>query len=409
MQRILCLLLGSLSVTAPAWASHRYQYLLSSGPAVSGSVVPMTFSFYWESDTLLFPSGPPGTPGPACTGAINAETLPNYTATISSPVFTVSSITVCHDFSNYPVDIDILWQYQGSEAVFQFVSKGTVGEETDDDVALFTRSPTFPTPPVLNLDVYAAPTLWITDTWSAPPPPRSICTLCILSVFITAGPVVPAPGSPVEATVGLVDLSGAPVGAPQSVKIIPGEVTSVDFEPGTLVSAAAVLRTNQDVIPVVTLVNAPPTTPPLQVTTESSILNGLGRQLISAGVSPPPSTLAPQSISTGQTMRIIAFAGSPNACVTTLGFATATGTAVGPSASITLNPGQAQTLVLHASTLSLHLGQKAVIQPIAQIITAPPAAAANGAGPITSVCSVTSEVIDTLTGFTLTYQNAFLE
>src|SRR5580692_5184056 len=98
MQRILCLLLGSLSVTAPAWASHRYQYLLSSGPAVSGSVVPMTFSFYWESDTLLFPSGPPGTPGPACTGAINAETLPNYTATISSPVFTVSSITVCHDF-----------------------------------------------------------------------------------------------------------------------------------------------------------------------------------------------------------------------------------------------------------------------------------------------------------------------
>ena len=364
MQRILCLLLGTLSVTGPAWGSHRYHYLLSSGPALSGSPAPMAFSFYWESDTLLFPSGPPGGLAPNCTGAINVETLPNYAATISNPAFTLSSVTLCDDFSNYPVDIDILWQYQGKGAVFD--SKGTVGEETDPGEDLFTSSPTPPTPPVLDLVFYAVPTLWITDTWSGPPPPRPLCTLCGLSVFITAGPVVPPPGSPAEATVGLIDLSGAPVGYAQTVEIIPGKVASVDFEPGTLVSAAALLSTNQDVIPVVTFANALPTAPPLQVTTESSILNGLGGQLISSGVSAPPSTLAPQSIGAGQTMRLIALASSPNACVASIGFATATGAAVGPSASITLNPGQAQTLEFDAATLSLQLGQKAVIQPIAQ-------------------------------------------
>jgi hypothetical protein len=405
VRRTFWLLLATFIATAPAWA-HRYHYLLSSGAPNSPAIAPVTFSFYWESDTLLFPPA-----APLCsTGAINVETLPNYTATVSNPEFTVTSVSLCNLFSNYPVDPMIVWQYQGNTAVFVFSGTGMPGEVSQPGDSLFMHvSAVPPMLPIEELDIYLAPTMSIIDTWTVPVPPRSLCIACTLHVFITAGPVVPAPGTPIEATVGLTDLSGTPVGSPQPVTIVPGQVTSVDFAPGALVSATGLSR-RQDVIPVVTLANPLPTSPPLQVTTEVSILKGFGGQLVSGGVSVPPSTLGPQSIGAGQMMRMIAMASSPNACIATLGFATATGSAVGPGTSITLNPGQAQTLDLDPGVLSLKAGQQAIVQPVVQLmITPPPAAVANGAGPVTSVCSVTSEVIDTLTGIALTNQNAFLQ
>ncbi|HYL39541.1 MAG TPA: hypothetical protein VEV17_26725 [Bryobacteraceae bacterium] len=391
------MLLGTFIVTLPAWAGHRYHYLLSSGAPGSGAIAPANFTLYWESDTLIFPTGP------ACAVPINAESLPNFTATISNPLFTLVSVNLCNRYSNYPLAVDIAWMYQGEQAGFEFYSKGKPGVETDKNDAIFTVSSGF-----VFLDVYNA-TLSITDTWAAPMPPVPVCALCILRVFITAGPVVPAPGTPVEATVGLTDLSGTPIGSPQGVAIIPGHVTTVEFAPTALVSAAATISTHQDVIPVVTLVNAPSSSPPIQVTAETSVLGGLGGLLTSAGVSVPPLTLAPQSIRAGQVMRMIAMANSPNQCTATLGFASANGAPVGPGVFINLSPGQAQTLDLDASTLSLQLGQRAVLQPTVLLITAAQPNAAAIVGPMTSVCAVTSEVFDTLTGLTLTYQNAFLE
>jgi hypothetical protein len=365
--------------------------LLSSGAPYSGAITPTTFTFYWESDTLIFPSGS------ACSAPINAESLPNFMATTSNPVFTLVSVNICKNYSNYPVDVDITWMYQDTTAGFEFYSKGKPGVETDAHDAIFKAGG------IDLLDVYNA-TLSITDAWAAPIPPVPVCVLCILHVFITAGPVVPAPGTPVEATVGLTDPFGTPIGLAREVTITPGQVTRLEFAP-----AAAAIGTHQDVIPVVTLINAPAGGPPIQITTETSVLNGFGRLLTSAGVSVPPSTLAPQSITAGQVIRMIAMASSPNPCTATLGFASANGAAVGPGESIDLSPGQAQIFDLDARALALQSGQGAVVQPIALLITAaqPNPAAVNA--PMTSVCSVTSEVFDTLTGLTSTYQNAFIE
>jgi hypothetical protein len=184
------------------------------------------------------------------------------------------------------------------------------------------------------------------------------------------------------------------------VPLISGQVASVDFDAISMASAAG---RHANVVPVVTVSGS--LLPAVQTTVEVfDKLTGFGGALTTAnGAAPPPSQLAPQGLAAGQVMRIAATAGSPNSCNATLRFADKTGAPIGPSLTVNLNPGQSQVLDLDARILGLGLGQRAEIQPLAQISTAVP-----GAEPISSVCSVSSEVFDIITERTWTYQSAFL-
>src|SRR5262249_16056552 len=152
------------------------------------------------------------------------------------------------------------------------------------------------------------------------------------------GPVPPSPGGPVEATIQLTTLSGQPASSIRRISLNPGRISSVDFPPEDRFAAAG---TFEDVVPVVNFVGAPPIPPAVQITTESfdSRSDEPNGPLITSGISVPPSTLASQSLGHGETMRLIARATSPNACIATLSFSDAAGNPVGPTASVNLPPG----------------------------------------------------------------------
>jgi hypothetical protein len=220
------------------------------------------------------------------------------------------------------------------------------------------------------------------------------CEIC--QVYLRLHPEIPIE-NPLEGTVEFTAPNGALLGPAQRVTVGPGQVASVEFQPGQAGSG-----THLDMIPVVTINGGGSPAPPVQVTAEVLDASGSGVLLVSNSLSVPAAGLIPQSIASGQIMRLIARATSPNPCVATLGFSNAAGAPIGPQTSINLGSGQAYTLDLDASALSLGQGQGAVVQPIAQIIPAAGAAAS-------SVCSVTSEVFDAGTGQPGTYQNALLQ
>ena len=141
------------------------------------------------------------------------------------------------------------------------------------------------------------------------------------------------------------------------------------FQPAQLARTGAHL----DVIPVVTIDGGGSPAPLVQVTGEVRDASGVGLLLISDNFSTPPASLAPQSIASGQIMRLIARATSPNPCDATLGFRNAGGARVGPEVFINLRSGEAKTLALDASALALGRGQGALVQPVAQIVSTPTA------------------------------------
>jgi hypothetical protein len=183
----------------------------------------------------------------------------------------------------------------------------------------------------------------------------------------------------------------------------------VDFPSEDRHATAGIL---EDVVPVVNFVDAPAIIPAVQITTESfdARTGEPTGPLITSGISVPPSILAPQSLGQGETMRLIARATSPNACIATLSFSNAAGNRIGPTALVNLPPGEAQTLELTLDSLatsdSLRADRRIEILPAVQLTGSLPTA--SGA-PVRSVCSATAEVFNSATGVTTTYQNAFLE
>jgi hypothetical protein len=180
----------------------------------------------------------------------------------------------------------------------------------------------------------------------------------------------------------------------------------VDFPPNDRPAAGTV----EDVVPVVNFEGARAMIPAVQITTESfdSRTGEPNGPLITSGISAPPSTLASQSLGHGETMRLIARATSPNACIATLTFSDAAGNPVGRTASVHLPPGKAQTLDLSLDSLATaaSLRERIEILPAVQLTRSRPAAAAEQ---VPSVCSATAEDFNSETGVTATYQNAFLE
>ena len=244
-------------------------------------------------------------------------------------------------------------------------------------------------------------TLTITEQVSFPPVPRWTGSI-IRGSLTVAGPVTPPPGVPVEAVVGFVDLNGNPIGQFPPVQITPGQVSSFELAPGT---SPVPLGHHTAVVPVV---SAPPgqALPPLQLTTEVlDSLTGFGAVLTTAtGLAPPPASLAPQGLAFGQIMRLTATSVPPDPCDAALSFANSEGTAIGPSVTVNLGPGQSQSLDLTAASLNLTPGHQAVIQPMVALQPVIGIAA-----PVSPACMVSSDVFDTLLGRTWTYQIANLQ
>jgi hypothetical protein len=209
-----------------------------------------------------------------------------------------------------------------------------------------------------------------------------------------------------EAVVELNDLSGRPVGSAQRVRLGPGKLASVDFPPipaGTGVGA-------QDVVPVLRFVGARSALPAVQVTAESfdTSTGAPNGPLVTFSANVPPSILAPQSLGSGETLRLIARATSHHHCLAMLSFSDPQGNPIGPTAFINLSSGKAQSLDLSLDSLpavQLPPGQRLEILPAAQITRL----RHGTADPVRSVCSVTSEVFNSSTNLTITYQNALLQ
>jgi hypothetical protein len=365
-----------------------YDYYLQVAGVPEAGVAGWTAT--WTSNTLNIPlctSG--GVVSPFLVGA----PIPGYPA----------AIAFCSDFPGPPIP-------NGPTVVIANWVK-SVGAEVDYVLGFSNTTPptttgVFTATGGFNLDVggiqvgsfSTTATLTITKAISWPPVPRWLGSLIRASLTV-AGPVTPLPGTPVEAIVGFIDVNGNPIGQFPPSLIVPGQVTSFELAPGT---SPVALGQHTEVVPVV---SAPPgqILPPLQLTVEVlDSLTGFGAFLAtSTGLSPPPTSLAPQGVAAGQIMRLTATAFPPNPCYAALSFANNQGVAVGPSMAVTLSPGQSQSIELTSAMLNAPLGKSVEVQPMVALQQPISAAAVLG-----SACMVASDVFDPVLGRTWTYQIA---
>jgi hypothetical protein len=225
-------------------------------------------------------------------------------------------------------------------------------------------------------------------------------------VRLVAGPITPAPGTPVEAQLGFMDLNGNPIGPTSTVTIGPGQIQSLDLNLSQFVNQ---LGQHIEVVPVVTqppnAAGPPSTASQLLVTTQ--ILDALtGFETVLTSTLQPGSSapaLAPQVLAGSQTMRISVTASNTDPCNATLAFADKNSVPLGPSEPVSVSPGTGTSLDLSANTLGLTLGRRIEVLPI----VTPTAAASPGGAPVNSVCQVTVEVFDHLTGRTSSSQSTF--
>jgi hypothetical protein len=99
-------------------------------------------------------------------------------------------------------------------------------------------------------------------------------------------------------------------------------------------------------------------------------------------------------------MQVIVSAFPNTGCSATLGFADINGNLIGSTKQVDLQPGQSDSLELHAATLGLAPGQRKEIQPLVRLVVS----SSSTAVPANSACQATTEVFDTVTGRTWTYQ-----
>jgi hypothetical protein len=422
---LLFTLLATFAFTLPVSAA-RYHYNLESGPPTINNSPPnfppfpaAAYSFFWESDHLVA--------SPQCPAADDdISKLPGF----SGPMLTGTGVAaysfldivlVCTAQPNFlPLQIRVDWNVATPSGlcvsqppftlpfyalfIYSQIGPGTLNISAGN--VLFPGSPESGF--CLGLILYNNETVTVTDTWSTGPTPGPLCLHCRkrVSLRFVEGPVRPPLGGPVEATIQLTTLSGEPASSVRRVTLTPGRVSSVDLAPDDRQAAG----TFEDVVPVVNFVDAPAIVPAVQITTESfdSRTGEPNGPLITSGISVPPSILASQSLGHGETMRLIARATSPNACMATLSFFDAAGNRIGRTASVNLPPGEAKTLDLTLDSLPTVASHRERIEivPAVQLTRSRPAASAEQ---VPSVCSATAEVFNSETGVTATYQNAFLE
>jgi hypothetical protein len=224
-------------------------------------------------------------------------------------------------------------------------------------------------------------------------------------LHLVAGPVSPAPGGPVQLTLGFTDLNGNPVGPTlTSQPLSAGQTASLDLNADTLISRLGDRIEVRPLVKTVQLPGAPPVSTALTITWEvRDNLTGIGTVLASASMAAPghgPPTFGLQGLAGGEIMRLNVSAYSTNnPCIAVLSFADNNGIPVGPGMPVNLNPGMSTSLDLNSSMLGLAIGQVTDVQPI--VTLTPPITAGP---PVQSVCAASSEVFDRLTGRTHTYQ-----
>lgn len=233
--------------------------------------------------------------------------------------------------------------------------------------------------------------------------------------LVVAGPVTPLPGGPVQAQVGFVNaMTGTLLSPLTPITINSGsQLQSVDLN---LTPFAGLFGQRIEVQPVI--VQSPNAAGdvqpgPVQISATVQMLDALtGFETVLAplaatggpvGMNPGPtnvSSLSPQVLAGGQTMRFDVVAAGPDACVAQVSFNDANGNPLAPSTSVNLPSGTGTTVDLNANTLGFPSGTRIEVQPVITA-TAPAAAAAQN-----SVCSVSLEVFDHLTGRTASHQSA---
>ena len=219
---------------------------------------------------------------------------------------------------------------------------------------------------------------------------------------LVAGPITPAPGTPVEAELGFLDMNGNPIGPSSDVTIAPGEMRLLDFNPSQFLRQPG---QRLEVRPVIRFLPNPAgaaSAPLSQFSASFQVLDavtGVGTLLESLEPGAFSPSLVPEVLAGGQTMRFNAAAPASDSCTGQLRFADENGSPIGPTTPLNLAPGAGTSLDLRADMLGLRLGQRAEVQPILDM-TAPPTAGA----PLNSVCQASVEVFDNLTGRTRTYQ-----
>lgn len=357
------------------------------------------YSVSWSSNSLI---NPPPCGGP---GHFDVSKQPGFTIT-SSPILGLPPLTTGGAWSfcssagggaeiiTYWADaLNELGYFLNFPASNPPVTTGVFTAPASSDLlCCFFPPPDFyePGPPA---------TLTITKSLSFPPIPVWFLTEVHVSLTV-AGPVTPPPGTPVEAIVGFVNQAGISIGQPVTVPLVAGQVSPPAVLKSSLVVNA--LGQHAEIVPVVT---APPgqSLPPLQLTAEIlDRVTGFGSMLTTTtGLAPPPATLAPQGLAFGQIMRLTAAAFPTDPCDATLSFANSEGTAVGPSLTVNLSPGQSHSLDLTSAALKLTPGHSIVIQPIVALqpiigttVVSPPA------------CMLSTDVFDVVLGRTWTYQTA---
>lgn len=403
MRRICGSLLLILAAAMPGLAAGPYSYQLIVSPfynAPGGPLLNFWFAV-WQSNSLVKPT--------ACPGVNLAKEKDFAILGAPLPAYKFSStfgLDFCSDTPAVPPEIGIEWDSKTAAISEIFYTLHFSAAKPPTAPGVFTTTDALiqyaagyqPGPPA---------TLIITDlsTAPAPPPPPanppshpvSAWTLATIRASLEiAGPVTPAPGSPVEAIVGFTDLNGNLIGPLTPIPVSAGQVASVDLNAATFLQGGQ----HANVIPVI---QGPQGVqlPAVQLTVE--VFDRQNGAMLSSGngFDARPSSLAPQGLAGGQTLRLLAAAYPPNPCAATLGFADMLGNAVGPTLEVTMNPGQAKSLDLTGSMLNLAAGQRVEVQPSVTLQPAPNAAAAGG-----SACSITSEVFDQVTGRTWTYQVA---
>lgn len=253
-----------------------------------------------------------------------------------------------------------------------------------------------------------------------PKPPTHWLAFNQILQFIVAGPITPAPGAPVEATVSFLDLNGAAIGpAPQPLTINPGQFVSVQFAANDYIKTVGPRIAVRPVLTVLPNPNAVSGAPTVDVQASSEVFDaiaGFGTLFGRVPLWPPDpcfppdpcstaSSLVPQGLAGGQSLRITAVAYPPDPCFATLGFADQNGNPVGGSVPVSLQPGTGTFFDLNASALGLAAGQRTEILPVVTL-TPPLSAFAGPASP--STCQVSVEAFNHVTGRTTTYQSAVL-
>ena len=220
------------------------------------------------------------------------------------------------------------------------------------------------------------------------------------SRLVVEGPVRPPAGGPVEAQLGFLDLvTGALLAPLTPVTINPGQLQSVDLD---LTPFATRLGDRIEVQPVIVQTPGEANPGPQQISATVQTLDAItGFETVLAPV-PQPGTsspsLGPQILAGGQTMRVNIYAAGPDPCVAQVGFNDMNGDALIPTTSVNQAPGTGTSVDLNSDALQLKLGQRIEALPVITV-TAPV-----GAVPLNSVCNISSEVYDHLTGRTMTHQ-----